>query len=129
MAPRAHEEHDGTGPENQERADGPATVCRVSCTLPEAARVLEAQKSAAHQAQRWLLRNRAARGAAARPSKTEFLYFVSNGGGGHSFSKTYEGHKKGIEILLTRKKEQSSAEKKGSVTYIRIPIAKPVLLE
>ena len=67
--------------------------------------------------------------AAARPSKTEFLYFVSNGGGGHSFSKTYEGHKKGIEILLTRKREQSSAEKKGSITYIRIPIAKPILLE
>ena len=67
--------------------------------------------------------------AAARPSKTEFLYFVSNGGGGHSFSKTYEGHKKGIEILLTRKKEQSSAKKKGSITYIRIPIAKPILLE
>ncbi len=67
--------------------------------------------------------------AAARPSRTDFLYFVSNGGGGHSFSKTYEGHKKGIEILLTRKKEQSSAEKKGSITYIKIPIAKPILLE
>ena len=67
--------------------------------------------------------------AAARPSKTEFLYFVSNGGGGHSFSKTYEGHKKGIEILLTRKKEQSAAKKKGSITYIKLPIAKPILLE
>ena len=67
--------------------------------------------------------------AAARPSKTEFLYFVSNGGGGHKFSNTYEGHKKGIEILLTRRKEQSSSEKEGSITYIRIPIAKPIILE
>ena len=67
--------------------------------------------------------------AAARPSKTDFLYFVSNGGGGHSFSKTYEGHKKGIEILLTRRKEQSSSKIIGSVTYIRMPIPKPVLLE
>jgi uncharacterized YceG family protein len=67
--------------------------------------------------------------AAARPSKTDFLYFVSNGSGGHNFSKTYEGHKKGIEILLTRKKEQRSSKRKGSITYIRVPAAKPILLE
>jgi uncharacterized YceG family protein len=67
--------------------------------------------------------------AAARPSKTEFLFFVSNGNGGHRFSKTYDGHKKGIEILLTRKKEQRKSTKTGAMTYITLPPSKPVLLK
>ena len=67
--------------------------------------------------------------AAARPSKTDFLFFVSNGNGGHRFSKTYDGHKKGIEILLTRKKEQRSEVKSGAMTYITLPPPKPVLLK
>ena len=67
--------------------------------------------------------------AAARPSKTEFLFFVSNGNGGHRFSKTYDGHKKGIEILLTRKREQKKSTKSGAMTYVTLPLAKPVLLK
>jgi len=67
--------------------------------------------------------------AAARPSKTEFLFFVSNGNGGHRFSKTYDGHKKGIEILLTRKKEQRKSTKTGAMTYITLPPSKPILLK
>ena len=67
--------------------------------------------------------------AAARPSKTEFLFFVSNGNGGHRFSKTYDGHKKGIEILLTRKKEQRKSTRTGAITYINLPPSKPVLLK
>ncbi len=67
--------------------------------------------------------------AAARPSKTEFLFFVSNGNGGHRFSKTYDGHKKSIEILLTRKKEQSKSTRTGAMTYITLPPSKPVLLK
>ena len=67
--------------------------------------------------------------AAARPSKTEFLFFVSNGNGGHRFSKTYDGHKEGIEILLTRKREQRKSTKSGAMTYVTLPPAKPVLLK
>ena len=67
--------------------------------------------------------------AAARPSKTEFLFFVSNGNGGHRFSKTYDGHKKGIEILLTRKREQKKSTKSGAITYVTLPPVKPVLLK
>ena len=67
--------------------------------------------------------------AAARPSKTEFLFFVSNGNGGHRFSKTYDGHKKGIEILLTRKKEQKKSTRTGAMTYITLPPSKPILLK
>ena len=67
--------------------------------------------------------------AAARPSKTEFLFFVSNGKGGHRFSKTYDGHKKGIEILLTRKREQNKSTKSGAMTYVTLPLVKPVLLK
>ena len=67
--------------------------------------------------------------AAARPSKTEFLFFVSNGNGGHRFSKTYDGHKKGIEILLTRKKEQRKSTRTGAMTYITLPPSKPILLK
>ena len=66
--------------------------------------------------------------AAARPSKTDFLFFVSNGKGGHKFSKSYDDHKEGIEILLTRKKEQKSVVKSGAMTYITLPPPKPVLL-
>jgi cell division protein YceG involved in septum cleavage len=67
--------------------------------------------------------------AAARPSKTEFLFFVSNGNGGHRFSKTYDGHKKGIEILLTRKREQKKSTKSGAMTYVTLPPVKPILLK
>ena len=67
--------------------------------------------------------------AAARPSKTEFLFFVSNGNGGHRFSKTYDGHKEGIEILLTRKREKQKSITTGAMTYVTLPPAKPVLLE
>ena len=67
--------------------------------------------------------------AAARPSKTEFLFFVSNGNGGHQFSKTYDGHKKGIQILLTRKKEQRKTTRTGAMTYITLPPSKPILLK
>ena len=67
--------------------------------------------------------------AAARPSKTDFLFFVSNGNGGHRFSKTYDGHKEGIKILLTRKKEQRTNTKSGAMTYIMVPPPKPVLLK
>ena len=67
--------------------------------------------------------------AAARPSKTEFLFFVSNGNGGHRFSKTYKGHKEGIEILLTRKREQKNTTTSGAMTYVIVPPDKPVLLE
>jgi UPF0755 protein len=67
--------------------------------------------------------------AAARPSKTEFLFFVSNGNGGHRFSKTYDGHKQGIEILLTRKREQSKSTNSGAMTYVTLPPSKPVLLK
>lgn len=67
--------------------------------------------------------------AAARPSKTEFLFFVSNGNGGHRFSKTYDGHKKGIEILLTRKREQNKSTKSGAMTYVTLPPVKPILLK
>ena len=63
------------------------------------------------------------------PSKTEFLFFVSNGNGGHRFSKTYDGHKKGIEILLTRKREQKKSTKSGAMTYVALPPVKPVLLK
>ena len=66
--------------------------------------------------------------AAARPSKTDFLFFVSNGNGGHQFSKTYDGHKKGIQILLTRKKEQRKSTRTGAMTYVTLPPSKPVLL-
>ena len=67
--------------------------------------------------------------AAARPSKTDFLFFVSNGNGGHRFSKTYDGHKEGIQILLTRKKEQRNPTKSGAITYVTLPPSKPVLLK
>ena len=43
-------------------------------------------------------------------------------------SRNY-GHKKGIEILLTRKKEQRKSTRTGAMTYITLPPSKPILLK
>ena len=45
------------------------------------------------------------------------------------FSKTYDGHKQGIEILLTRKREQRKSTRSGAMTYVTLPPSKPVLLK
>lgn len=40
--------------------------------------------------------------AAIRPARTDFLYFVSNGDGTHTFSRTWEEHKKAAEKFRRR---------------------------
>ncbi|MDR2760857.1 MAG: endolytic transglycosylase MltG [Rickettsiales bacterium] len=44
--------------------------------------------------------------AALHPAKTEYIFFVANGEGGHVFAKDYEEHKKNIEILKKKIKKQ-----------------------
>ena len=34
--------------------------------------------------------------AAAHPADTNYLFFVANGSGGHTFSSTYEGHQQAV---------------------------------
>ena len=46
--------------------------------------------------------------AALRPKKTDFLYFVSDGKGGHRFSNSYKKHKKNIKIWLKSKKNKKN---------------------
>ena len=59
---------------------------------------------------------RAALEAVLRPAKTGDLYFVADGTGGHTFSETYDEHKKGvgewriIEKELRAKQEAAKAE-------------------
>ena len=43
--------------------------------------------------------------ASLRPKKSNFLYFVSDGKGGHRFSSSYEKHKKNIKLWLKSKKK------------------------
>ena len=38
--------------------------------------------------------------AALNPISTNYLYFVSDGKGGHRFSKTYDKHKQNIKLWL-----------------------------
>ena len=44
--------------------------------------------------------------------KSEYLYFVSNGIGGHRFSSTYELHKKNVKLWKEFKIKDSTIEKK-----------------
>lgn len=59
---------------------------------------------------------RAALEAVLRPAKTSDLYFVADGTGGHTFSETYDEHKKGvgewraIEREMRAKQEAAKAE-------------------
>ena len=46
--------------------------------------------------------------AALRPKKTDFLYFVSDGKGGHRFSNSYKKHKKNIKLWLKSKKNKKN---------------------
>ena len=46
--------------------------------------------------------------AALSPKKTDFLYFVSDGKGGHRFSNSYKKHKKNIKIWLKSKKNKKN---------------------
>ena len=44
--------------------------------------------------------------AAANPYITDFFYFVSDGKGGHRFSKTLEEHKTNIKLWKSKKNEK-----------------------
>lgn len=54
---------------------------------------------------------RAALEAAANPSRTNDLYFVANGTGGHAFAETYEGHKKNVARWREIEKERAGKSK------------------
>ena len=47
--------------------------------------------------------------AAASPAKTEFLYFVADGSGGHMFSRTFEEHRNAI-AASHRQRDEAPAE-------------------
>ncbi|MDE3137205.1 MAG: endolytic transglycosylase MltG [Acidobacteriota bacterium] len=53
--------------------------------------------------------------AALHPAKVDYLYFVANGSGGHSFSKTLAGHERNIERYrkLIEQERQKGEEGKG----------------
>jgi len=45
--------------------------------------------------------------AALHPAKTEFLFFVADGTGGHSFFRTYKEHLKARDVFRERRKKQA----------------------
>ncbi|HTR01916.1 MAG TPA: endolytic transglycosylase MltG [Thermoanaerobaculia bacterium] len=44
--------------------------------------------------------------AAASPAKTEFLYFVADGAGGHTFSKTFQEH---LDAIATARRQRAAS--------------------
>lgn len=49
--------------------------------------------------------------AALQPEKTEYIFFVANGSGGHFFSKTYGEHQNYVKILRNFEKLKKNNEK------------------
>jgi len=56
---------------------------------------------------------RAALEAVLNPADTKNLYFVANGKGGHTFSETYEAHKKNVKVWRSINKKVSQKTKSG----------------
>lgn len=58
--------------------------------------------------------------AVLNPAKSDDLYFVADGTGGHAFAKTYEGHKENVakwrKIERQRKLENAAAAKSDKIT-------------
>ena len=59
--------------------------------------------------------------AVLNPPKTNYIYFVANGTGGHNFSTTYEAHKKNVSHWRSvqkggRKKKESTEDMGGNNT-------------
>ena len=52
--------------------------------------------------------------AVLNPPKTNYLYFVANGTGGHSFSATYEAHKKHVSHWRTVQREIKQKKKESA---------------
>ena len=48
--------------------------------------------------------------AVANPSKTDELYFVANGTGGHVFAKTLEEHNENVRLWRKIEAERKAAE-------------------
>ncbi len=51
--------------------------------------------------------------AALHPAKVDYLYFVANGSGGHSFSRTLAGHQRNIERYRELIERERQKEEKG----------------
>ncbi|MBR4932163.1 MAG: endolytic transglycosylase MltG [Alphaproteobacteria bacterium] len=61
---------------------------------------------------------RAALEAVLNPADTKNLYFVANGKGGHTFSETYEAHKKNVKVWRSINKKVSQ-KAKSSVNALK----------
>ncbi len=55
------------------------------------------------------------------PNDTDYLYFVSNGKGGHRFSKNFSEHKKNIKLWIKDLKTMAKIKKEGVLLVISSP--------
>jgi UPF0755 protein len=54
--------------------------------------------------------------AAANPSRTDYLYFVADGTGGHTFSRTFEEH---LEAIATARRQRANGTTEAPEPRVR----------
>jgi UPF0755 protein len=60
--------------------------------------------------------------AVLNPAKTNYIYFVADGTGGHSFAATYQEHQKNVSVWRSIQKRSRKKQKENNVSEVTPPV-------